>query len=202
MMTLPCPRCSTALAELPDSGTRTSRCTQCGLAYAVVRGRIIERNDRRATAPAPEIGAFGLRRARYYVIRLEVPRRRVEKIEFTIARETAQLHRDDDMAVVYGRHWRRRKQLLAVHDLTSGESYVTLIPGASLSLGCAAIPAALLAALVGLVALLLVRFTIAASIAAGTVVATVVMLLRFFIPVPLLTPSTGNPSVRHSELLV
>jgi len=119
-----CPKCYKTIAELPKSGSVIAMCSDCRFKYEVVRGKLLERSTSRASGQRDNP-------TRHYHLKLEVQSGRAEVTEFDYRglEEVVHAQRADDMAVVYSMRGARREELLAIHNLTTGESHGLGRPG-------------------------------------------------------------------------
>jgi len=119
-----CPKCFKTIGELPESGELIALCSNCRYKFQVLRGKVLERSSKqqpgRKSSPV-----------RHYVFRVELPHHRTEVTEFDQmgVDESIQARRNDDLAVVYSMRGTKREDLLALHNLTTGESHALGTPG-------------------------------------------------------------------------
>ncbi len=119
-----CPKCFKTIGELPERGELVALCSSCRFKFQLVRGRVLERSSKQQ--PGRKSNPM-----RHYVIRLELPHRLNEVTEFDQIGTDDSVHarRGDDVAVVYSLRGTQREELLAIHNLTTGESHAIGTPG-------------------------------------------------------------------------
>jgi len=119
-----CPTCYKTIGELPKSGTLLVLCADCHFKYEVLRGRLIERTSVRVGGPNNDP-------IRRYVFRLDVPNRDAASVKFARQgpEEVLQARPGDDVVIVHTMRGSRREEVLAAHNLTTGESFAINAPG-------------------------------------------------------------------------
>jgi len=118
-----CPTCYKTIGELPKSGTLLVLCADCHFKYEVLRGRLIERTSVRVGGPNNDP-------IRRYVFRLDVPNRDADSVKFARQGiEEVQARPGDDVVIVHTMRGRHREEALAVHNLTTGDSFAINAPG-------------------------------------------------------------------------
>jgi len=119
-----CPKCFRTIGELPERGELVALCSNCRFKFQLLRGRVLERSSKQQ--PGRKSNPI-----RHYVLRLELPHRLNEVTEFDQIGTDDSVHarRGDDVAVVYSLRGTQREELLAIHNLTTGESHAVGTPG-------------------------------------------------------------------------
>jgi hypothetical protein len=175
-----CPKCLKTIGELPESGALIALCTDCQFKYLAIRGKLLERNS---TAPRGHRD----NPTRRYLLKLELPNRQTEITEFDQKGlvEVAHARRTDDIVIVYSMRGAKREELLAVHNLTSGESYALSAPGQK-SESASDAWGAFAGLAVGSLSLVAVPLVPALLIGLFTAIGTGVMLRRRLAPVHVL----------------
>ena len=178
-----CPKCYKTIAELPESGELIALCSNCRFKFQVVRGKVIERSSKQQ--PGRKSSPI-----RHYVFRIELPHRRTEVTEFdqTGTDEGIQARRGDDVAVVYSMRDTKREELLAVHNLTTGDSHAIGTPGQKASSTANTLGFMAGAAVGAICFAASIPFFFSAVLAGGTWAGAVYLLRQRLAPVHLLEP--------------
>lgn len=116
-------------------------CSRCKYGFQVLYGTLPSRNSRQVTAQRKTKNHPGTY-TRQYELRFQLPSSRVEVLQFSVPGREDWIHvrRGDAVSVVHSMRGRRREELLAIHDHTTGTRYDVGKPGrkAATNAGCLA----------------------------------------------------------------